>query len=471
MVGELKISAPASTADSQLARTLGELFAEAIEQQQAGRMERAIELYRLLVSQFPSYAPAWNNLGVALRATNRFAAAASVLRRGTALDPNDAGALSNLGNALRATGDYEEAAAAHEASLAIDPDVGRVHYNLALVRRDLGDLEAALAGFSAAEARGFKSSEMFWDRALTLLVSGELEQGFSEYEWRWQLPDSPPRFPEIEVWDGKPYDGKTLLVHTEQGFGDAIQFLRYLPRAAALGGRLVYECPPPLSRLVKESGVAADIEFVEHGAPVPAADLQISLLSLARIFGTTLDTIPWDGPYLSPPSDGPRLQVQSDGLRVGLVWAGKPTHKNNRNRSIQLETLLPLLELPNMRFVGLQKGDGADQPVQLGAEALVINIGERMRDFADTAAVLKQLDLVVSVDTSIVHLAGALGVPAWALIPFSPDWRWLYGRDDTPWYPSVRLFRQTSPRAWPEVVAMVRDALAALGAEAAQGGD
>lgn len=471
MAGELKISAPGSTAASPPARTLGELFGKAIEQHQAGRMERAIELYRLLVSQFPSYAPAWNNLGVALRATDRFAAAASALRRGTALDPNDAGALSNLGNALRAIGEYEEAAAAHEASLSIDPEVGRVHYNLALVRRDLGDLDAALAGFAAAEARGFKSSEMFWDRALTLLVSGDLVQGFNEYEWRWQLPESPPRFPDVEVWDGKSYEGKTLLVHTEQGFGDAIQFLRYLPRAAELGGRLIYECPPPLMRLVRESDIAAGVELVEQGAPMPAADLQIALLSLARIFGTSLETIPWEGPYVSTPGDAPALQVHSDGLRVGLVWAGKPTHKNNRNRSIHLETLLPLLELPDIRFVGLQKGDGADQPTQLGAEALVINIGERMRDFADTAAILKQLDLLVSVDTSVVHLAGALGVPAWVLIPYSPDWRWLYGREDTPWYPSVRLFRQTSPRDWPEVVARVRDALVTFAAEKATSAD
>ncbi len=448
MAGELKISAPSSAAPS----TLNELFAKAIEQHQAGRMERAIELYRHLVSQFPGYAPAWNNLGVALRATDKFAAAASALRRGTALGDQDAGAWSNLGNALRAIGEYEEAARAHEKSLSIDPEAGRVHYNLALVRRDLGDLDTAITGFAEAEARGFKSSEMFWDRALTHLVAGDLEHGFREYEWRWQLPESPPRYSDIPAWDGEALEGKTLLVHTEQGFGDAIQFLRYLPLAAARGGQIVYECPAPLIRLVRNSPLSENIELVEQGTAVARADYQIALLSLARVFKTSLATIPSEGPYLHPLGEGPKLQVPSDGPRIGLVWAGKPTHKNNRNRSISLETMLPLLELPNMRFVGLQKGDGADQPKILGADALVINIGERMRDFADTAFILKQLDLLISVDTSVVHLAGALGVPVWALIPYSPDWRWLYGRDDTPWYESVRLFRQNTPRDWPEVI-------------------
>jgi len=457
MAGELKIPAPSLAAPS----TLNELFAKAIEQHQAGRMERAIELYRHLVSQFPGYAPAWNNLGVALRATDNFAAAASALRRGTALNDQDAGAWSNLGNALRAVGEYDEAARAHEKSLTVDPEAGRVHYNLALVRRDLGDLDTAIAGFAEAESRGFKSSEMFWDRALTYLVAGDLEKGFREYEWRWQLPESPPRYSDIPAWDGETLDGKTLLVHTEQGFGDAIQFLRYLPMAAARGGRVVYDCPAPLIRLVRNSPLSENIELVEQGTLVASADCQIALLSLARVFKTSLATIPYEGPYLHPPADGPKLQVPSVGPRIGLVWAGKPTHKNNRNRSISLETMLPLLELSNMRFVGLQKGDGADQPKTLGADALVINIGERMRDFADTASILKQLDLLISVDTSVVHLAGALGVPAWALIPYSPDWRWLYGRDDTPWYESVRLFRQKAPRDWPEVIERIVAALKA----------
>lgn len=461
MAGELKIPAPKAAADPASPTTLSDLFAKAIEQHQAGRMERAIELYRHLVTQFPAYAPAWNNLGVALRATDKFAAAASALRRGTALNGEDAGAWSNLGNALRAIGEYEEAAKAHDKSLALDPSAGRVHYNRALVKRDLGQLEAAISGFADAEARGFKSSEMFWDRALTFLVSGDLERGFREYEWRWQLPESPPRYSDIPAWDGEDFEGKTLLVHTEQGFGDAIQFLRYLPLAAARGGKVIYECPPPLMRLVHNSPLSENIELVEQGTPGLQGDYQVALLSLARVFKTALESIPSDGPYLEPLSDGPTLQVPADGPRIGLVWAGKPTHKNNRNRSITLETLLPLLELPEFRFVGLQKGDGADQPQTLGADALVINIGERMRDFADTASILKQLDLLISVDTSVVHLAGALGVPAWALIPYSPDWRWLYGRDDTPWYDSVRLFRQNTARDWPEVIARVMSALQA----------
>lgn len=458
MAGEITIPAPGS-AQTRVGTGATDLFAQAVGHQQAGRLERAIELYRHLLISQPGFAPAWNNLGVALRATDRFEAAVAALRRGVALGPSDAGAWSNLGNALRSIGDYRAAAEAHERSIALEPGSGRVHYNLALVRRDLGELDKALAGLAQAESLGFRSSEMFWDRALTWLVAGNLERGFREYEWRWQLPESPPRHTTIDAWDGTPFRGRTLLVHTEQGFGDAIQFLRYLPLVAALGGRVIYECPAPLMRLVRNSPAGQGIELLEQGTAPPRADLQIALLSLPRVFGTTIETIPASVPYLAAPAGGPNLGVESNGLRVGLVWAGKPTHKNNRNRSIPLERLMPLLDLPKVRFIGLQKGDGAEQPKKLGADALVPNIGERMRDFADTAAILQQLDLVISVDTSIVHLAGALGRPVWALIPYSPDWRWLYGRDDSPWYPSVRLFRQTTPRDWPEVIARVRAVL------------
>ncbi len=441
------------------------LFAEAIGHQQEGRLERAIELYRTLLNAQPAYAPAWNNLGVALRASDKFEAAAAALRRGLALDGKDAGAWSNLGNALRAIGDYEAAAASHRKSLELEPDAGRVHYNLALTERDLGNLAPALEGFEHAESLGFKSSEMFWDRALTHLVSGDLARGFKEYEWRWQLPESPARFTNIEPWNGQAFDGRRLLVHTEQGFGDAIQFLRYLPLAAELGGQVIYECPPPLIRLVAESPVGRGIELIPQGETVPAADLQIPLLSMARALETTMETIPGGVPYLSAPQPLPRLQIAANGPRVGLVWAGKPTHKNDRNRSLPFEVLMPLLDLPNIRFIGLQKGNGADQPEKFGADALLPNIGERMRDFGDTAGILEQLDLVVSADTSVVHLAGAMDRPVWALIPFSPDWRWLYGRDDSPWYSSVRLFRQESPRDWPGVIARLRAELEAFAAD------
>ncbi len=442
------------------ATDIAALFRSAIEHQRANRLDLAAGLYRRVLTSRPDFAPAWNNLGVALRALGRIEAAVVCLRRGLALDSCDAGAWTNLGNALRAVGKYEEARNSHLRSLELAPQSGQAMYNLALAYRDLGDTEEAMRCFARAEELGFRQVELYWDRALTHLLMGDLERGFEEYEWRWKLPEHPPRFVDRPLWDGAGFAGGRLLVHAEQGYGDAIQFMRYLPMAAARGGTVLFECPAPLVRLVRASPDLAAVRVVPAGAPLPRFDCHIPLLSLARVLRTGTEPVPNRVPYLTAPrAEGFRLPRTL--FKVGLVWAGKPSHRNDRNRSIPFRALLPLLDLPRVCFVALQKGEAAEDIHALGAEALIHSIGPRLRDFADTAAVIARLDLVVTADTAVAHLAGALGRPVWTLLPRSPDWRWQLDREDSPWYPTMRLFRQERPGDWPEVVTRVRAALAA----------
>jgi tetratricopeptide (TPR) repeat protein len=438
-------------------------FRLALDRHRSGRYGEAIALYRRIVATDPAYAPAWINLGVALRAEGRIAASIGCLRRGIALKPDDAGSLSNLGNALRAAGRLAEAASSHEAAIAIDPAGGSFRYNLGLVQRDHGDIDTALASFDAAVAQGYDTAELQWDRALALLLKGDLAGGFAGYEWRWQIPEAKPRGLDGPVWKGEDLSGKTLLVYAEQGFGDTIQFVRYLPGLRERPGapaRIVLECQPPLVRLFAGSPACAGVSIaVRDETPLPPFDYQMALLSLPRIAGTTAETIPADIPYLCPPSkDVPSLRLPK-GFHVGIAWAGKPTHRNDRNRSTGLSALAPLLEIPGAIFHSLQLGDDGDAIATQGFSALLRDHRGIIRDFADSAALLRQLDLVISVDTAPVHLAGALGRPVWVLLPYAPDWRWQTGRTDSPWYPSMRLFRQPAPGDWPSVVAAACSAL------------
>jgi tetratricopeptide (TPR) repeat protein len=448
-------STPPRTVDRETA------FRMAVQRQQAGAGAEAIRIYQQILTADPSYAPAWINIGVALRSLGRVDAGVACLRRGIALKPDDAGALSNLGNALRAAGRLDEARKSHLAAIANDPSVGSFVYNLGLVLRDLGDFDGAIDRFDAAEAMGYEPAELKWDRALALLLRGDLRRGFAEYEWRWQIPDAKPRDFAGPAWTGEDLAGKTLLVYAEQGFGDTIQFVRYLPLLAGRAGRVVFECQEPLARLFRDSPVCDGVTVVAREAEaLPDYDAHVALLSLAHL--TDAESIPAQMPYLTPSSDRPRIARRGEGLHVGIVWAGKPSHRNDRNRSLSLADLVPLLEVPGAHFHSLQLGDPADTIAPLGFSALIADLRPGIRDFADSAALIASLDLIVSADTAPAHLAGALGHPVWTLLPYAPDWRWRAGREDTPWYPSMRLFRQSRPRHWGDVVERLRDALEAL---------
>lgn len=376
------------------------------------------------------------------------------------LDPGRADAWTGLCVALLSGGDVDGAVAAGRRAVSVAPADAEAQWRYGAALDRAGELPAAIAAFDRSVAARPDYAEPRFDRATALLLAGDFARGWAEYEWRWRSVRFPKwTFPPTR-WDGRPAPGQTVLVVGEQGFGDMVQFARYLPAVAARCGRVVFVASPPVvPALVGLPGT----DVVPDTAPVPAHDRFVTLLSLPLIFGTRLDTIPAATPYLSVDparARGWRPRLGADGpLRVGLAWAGRPAHFNDRNRSASLAALAPLAAVPGVRFFALQVGPAAAQTAAPPAGMDLVDLGPDLRDFADTAAVLSHLDLLISVDTAPVHLAGALGRPTWVLLPTVPDWRWLLGRDDSPWYPSVRLFRQTVRGDWTGPVAAVADAL------------
>jgi len=435
------------------------LFAQGLERHRAGDLEQAARLYGqalLLDGRLPDI---YNNLGVVLRRLGKGEAAMACYRRALVLKPDNAGAFTNLGNVLRELGRLEAGAASHRRAISLAPDSADAHYNLGLTLRDLGESEAALAEFAKTLEIDPTHADCRWDRALTLLQKGDFKEGFKEYEWRWKLARAQPRDFKQPLWDGAALKGKTILIHAEQGFGDMIHFARYIPMVKAKGGTVVAEVAPPLTRLF--STVPGVGQVVNQGAQLPKFDVHAPMMSLARIFGTTLETIPANVPYLkAPEAHAPQLPAtMSKSRKVGIVWAGRSTHQNDANRSVTFTNFVELLGLPQTTVYSLQQGPAADDIAASGCQAFVLDIGRRMRDFADTAGVIEQLDLVVTVDTAVAHLAGALGKPVWVMLPYPGDWRWMLDRDDSPWYPTMRLFRQQRPGVWEPVFERVRKSL------------
>ncbi len=436
-------------------------FRMAVQRQQAGAGAEAVRIYQQIVLADPSFAPAWINVGVALRTLGRIDAGVACLTRGVSLKPGDAGALSNLGNALRAAGRLDEARDSHLAAIEIDPNTGSFVYNLGLVLRDLGDLDGAIERFDAAEAMGYASAELKWDRALAFLLRGDLKHGFAEYEWRWKISDAKPRDLKGPAWAGETSGDKTVLVYAEQGFGDTIQFVRYLPMLREKVGQVYFETQEPLARLFQASPIFRDVTLVIRDVDeLPDYDSHVALLSLPHLLESDDQPAPAQTPYLMPPADTPKVAKRERALRAGLVWAGKPSHRNDRNRSLSLSAIAPLFETAGVDFYSLQLSDPADTAVREGYTALLTDLRPAISDFADSAALIQSLDLIITADTAPAHLAGALGCPVWTLIPFAPDWRWMTNRDDSPWYPSMRLFRQTRPRDWTDVIERICAALA-----------
>jgi len=422
---------------------------------QRGAHDAAVPHIARSVRIRPDAAQPWAHLGGALQALGRAEEAAAVLKRALALDPAQDDALDNLGAALHALAQYGTARAWLTRAVLMRPGHPDTLINLGTVLRDLRRFDEAEACFDAAIARQPNHTGAHLARAVGRLVQGDLPTGWDEFEWRWRRFPTPP-------WAGEPLDGRAILLHAEQGFGDTIQFARYAPLVAKVGGRVILETHPLLTRLLGTLG--PEVQVVEQGSEPPPHDLHCPLMSLPRAFGTDLATIPAARSYLSAdPGDVARWAERigdAKSLRVGLVWAGNPKHRNDRNRSIPVDKLRPLLSVPGVRFFSLQTGDARDALPE-GVDDLI----EGVRDFADTAAILKNLDLVVAVDTAVIHLAGALGVPAWLLLPFAPDWRWLLDRGDTPWYPSLRLYRQPRPGDWDTMLGTAAAVLRAMAAK------
>jgi tetratricopeptide (TPR) repeat protein len=428
----------------------------------ARRFAEAEASYGRVLALRSDHHQAINNLGVALGELQRFDEAAGHFERAIALKPDYAEAHANLGHALRATGQPEAAEAACLRAIGLAPGFAAAHLNLGLARQDMGRFDEALADFRRASELDPRDAKGTACEGMLHLLRGQFAAGWGKYEARWHLGDLPPRNFTQPQWRGEPLEGRTILLHAEQGFGDTIQFLRYAPLLAARGGKVIVEVQRPLLPLAAR---IRGVTVLARGEALPAFDLHCPLLSLPLAFGTSLDSIPDPSPYLSPPPDrlahwrehiGARSEIQA-GLKVGIAWAGNPVHRNDRNRSIPLEQLAPLLALAGRRWFALQTGPRAAEAAAIGG---LVDLAPALTDFGETAAAIAALDLVISADTAVAHLAGALGKPVWLMLPFAPDWRWLLGRADSPWYKSMRLFRQTRPGDWEGVVAAVREALA-----------
>jgi tetratricopeptide (TPR) repeat protein len=466
-----------------------------------GRYEEAVASYDKALAITPDHVEALNNRGLALLGLDRPAEALASFDQALARKPDYAKALNNRGGVLQALRRGTEALACYDALLAFAPDHAAAHYNRGIVLRDLRRLPEALASFEAAlavtpddadalnnrglvlrdlkrpdEARASldqalaiapDNAEIHANRATLCLLLGDFTHGFQELEWRWQVPEVAPwrRSFSRALWLGaESLAGRTILLHAEQGFGDAIQFVRYVPLIAAGGARVLLEVPQPLRDLF--ASVAGASAVVARGDPLPDFDCHCPLASVPLALNTIMTTIPATVPYLSVPQEQvakwrPALPSTSR-RRVGFAWAGNPMFKGDQTRSVGLAPFLPLLTTAGIDFVSLQK-DLRDGDRELLATCPgVTHLGDAIADFADTAAIMASLDLVISTDTSVAHLAGALGKPVWILLQHVADWRWLLDRTDSPWYPTARLFRQPEDGDWDSVVRRMRDELQAF---------
>jgi hypothetical protein len=330
-----------------------------------------------------------------------------------------------------------------------------VWFNLGHVYRLLLRLDDAAAAFERAISLRPDFAMARWDRSLTHLLAGNYLRGWEDFDSRFQLPAKRPIHFVVPAWNGSLEElrGKTILLAAEQGFGDTIQFARYVPILADAGARVVLICQPELVSLM--TGVRGLAAVASPPVQVPPHDLCAPLMSLGKLLRTTPETVPADVPYLHVQRSD-RLASFAGTRKVGLVWAGRPTHPNDVKRSIPLTELSPLIETPGITWVSLQKGPASEQLRSSPFGSTMVDAGASLGDFADTARLISELDLVISVDTGVVHLAGALGKPVWTLLPYNPDWRWMLNRDDSPWYPTMRLFRQQNRGDWSGVIENVR---------------
>lgn len=429
--------------------------------QMRGQIAEAVTRYREAARLAPENAEVHSNLGVALHSLRRDDEAIESLRQAVAIAPGYAEAYNNLGIVLRDRGAFDEAEACFRQALELKPDYPEALHNRGNAFRSRGRLPEAIDCYDRALALRPGMAQVHLSRALAWLEAGDFERGWPEYEWRLKNPEY--AIPDLRRprWDGGPLGGRSILLYADHGLGDAIQFIRYAPMVKARGGRVVVLCRAPLARLL---ATCAGVDlFVFEGSPIPPCDAFAPLMSLPGIFGTVAATIPADVPYLF--ADPARVDVWAgalalpDELCIGVAWQGNPGHVRDRQRSFRLDHLEPIARRPDVRLYSLQKGPGREQIAGLAGRFPIVDLGGRLDDLMETAAVMANLDLVISADTAMAHLAGALGVPAWVALPSEADWRWSPGRDDSPWYPTLRLFRQARWGDWDDVFARIAAAL------------
>jgi Flp pilus assembly protein TadD len=461
-LGRFLRAAPAGAPPQDQAEAL---VREALAHGAAGRGDEAERLLYRALALAPASAEIHNNLGNALRAAGKLEGAIAAYRSALALAPGLAEAQFNLGLALLKNGDAAGATRCFRDAIAARPGFADAYLNLGFLLEEAGDSAGAIDAYRGAVALDPGAVEPHVNLGMQLLLEGRYAEGWREYEWRLRYPEygGADLAALGKRWDGGALEGRAVLLDAEQGYGDALQFLRYAPLVAERGGKVIVRCAPELAAVAASApGVSA---VVERGAPLAAFDAYCPLPSLPLVFGTTLESIPAQVPYLhADPAKAAqwkaRLAAGGNGLRVGLVWASQSQHRTAAAKSLALAELAPLAGIPGLRLYSLQKGEAARQAAGMRIE----DLGSELADFSDTAAVAENLDLVISVDTAVAHLAGALGRPTWTLLKRAPDWRWLLAREDSPWYPTMRLFRQKTAADWRPVVNEVSAALRGLAA-------
>jgi tetratricopeptide (TPR) repeat protein len=427
------------------------------------RLDEAAASYRRAIDLEPDLAEAHSGLGTALLELGDWQEAANCFRRTIELRPNDVNARNSLGVILQDHAFAAEAIECFRAALAIRPDNAEARYNLGRAVHQIGQYDEAQDLYRAALKLKPDLAYAHAGLGMVMLLRGDYDNGWVEYEWRWKtgsLRGGDYRQPR---WDGQQLDGRTILLHAEQGFGDTIQFIRYAAAVKSLGGTVLVQCQKPILNLLKNcNGIH---QLIGEGDELPPFDTHASLLSLPRLLQTRLDTIPNKVPYLAASAElveywRARL-ADVRPLRIGVNWRGRQGTGAFRQRDIPLEFFIALAQLPGVRLINLQK-DG-QQELAAVTNSTVVELGNTVDTergaFMDTAAIMKNLDLVITSDTAIPHLAGALGVSVWLALPYVPDWRWLLDRSDSPWYPTMQLFRQKSPGNWADVFAEMRIAL------------
>jgi tetratricopeptide (TPR) repeat protein len=432
--------------------------------QDAGRLAEAEANYRAAIALQPSHARAHNNLGCVLHMQGRLDEALAAYRRALDLDADLPQANQNFAAIVRDGDALERAVLGYRRRTEQKPDDAMAFNDLGNSLRELGRHEEALEAFARALALAPGLAEAHFSRSFVLLLQGDYDAGWREYEWRWRIPafNAPAHRFVQPIWDGSPVPEGTILLHAEQGLGDTLQFVRYAPLVAQRCAGVILECQPELAALMR--GVPGLRGVVARGEPLPPFAAHAPLMSLPAIFRTTLETIPWSGPYVR--ADPARVKswdlaahASASPLKVGLVWAGRPQQWDDRKRSISLDMLAPLARANGVTFFSLQIGTAAAQATIPPAGMRLVDLTASIADFSDTAALVSQLDLVATIDTSVAHLAGAMGVPVWVLVAHAPDWRYHLVREDQPWYPSMRLFRQQRDGDWPGAIANLADEL------------
>ena len=441
--------------DGQLLMLLG------LALQKTGRAPEALKYLDQAAQLEPKSARILNSLGFIHQSLKNYAKAAEYYMQAIGLGRGAAATYYSVGNAWYQLGELDRAAGFFKKAVELQPGDAASWNNLGKCLSDTNHLEESIQAYNQAMSINPEFAMAGYGRAVAILATGRLLEGFREYnQWRTHGVKS-RQFAQLE-WQGERIPAQTLFVHTEQGLGDAIQYSRFIPQARERAGKVILECRPQLKSFFAGCNCADSV--IAFGEPIPPFHRFTSIASLPGILGVTLPTIPNQVPYLKIPVTGQPLLERDARLKVGVVWAGDPAHHNNANRSLRLEQFAPILRVPGVTYYSLQVPMHAHDETLFSSLTHVRDLGGQFKSFLDTATAVAELDLVVAVDTSVAHLAGALGKPVWTLIPYAPDWRWLLEREDTPWYPTMRLFRQKQAGQWPTVIARVAEELGRLAA-------